>query len=174
MRNQTAWDSSKFSLKGSSLHSFLSQWGRLQLFWEQMDWEGWQLLVESKSLKRNEAFFSLSKDLNLMTKDYIHPTRPEKNCTVWWYQKDGKDVDQWELFYTCSRSVNFTTILETIMPLPAEVKYAYYVTVLLDEQVEKPLSTSISSYIIHRHEKQGTPQMAKCSLTRIWINKWIN
>lgn len=65
-----------------------------------MDWEGWQLPAENKGLKRNEAYPYLSKDLNLKTKHYIHPPRPEKNFTVWWYQKDGKDVDQQELFYT--------------------------------------------------------------------------
>lgn len=174
MRNQKAWDSSKLSLKGSSLHSFLSQGSRLQLFCEQMDWEGWQLLVENKGLKRKEAYPYFSKDLNLKAKHPIYTRRPEKKFTGWGYQKDGKGVDQQELFYTFSRSVNWTTILENIMPLPAEVECAYYGAMLSDEQVEKSLHTTVSSYISYRPEKQGPTQMSKYSLTRIWINKWIN
>lgn len=73
MRNQKAWDSSKFSLKGSRLHSFLSQWSRLQLFCEQMDWEGWQLLAENKVFKKKWSQYQFKQRLKSQDKALYTP-----------------------------------------------------------------------------------------------------
>lgn len=58
--------------------------------------------------------------------------------------KDDKLVDQLEL-YALGRSVNYTTILENTMPLPAIIECMHTMTVLLDKYIEESLHTSISS-----------------------------